>query len=180
MIYELSPLHQHVGNGRKRYVFVFMDQARDISCAWEWSSVLRPPNALNAVVIFRWKKPEYNENFFLVGKRLFFYIKRLLMLLSCLYYIYLRFADIAEPHQRFCRLLQLPSDVLYLKLAFGHCGGSLRGHCCSNEVLWVNLLRDKGNSNDVLGNLTRQSEQEQKVSYFDIKNLLLLIRNLLF
>lgn len=85
--------------------------------------------------------------------------------------------DIADPHQGFLRLLQLPSEVLYLKLAGGHRGVPLLGHCRCNLV--VGPLRERGNSLDISGNLKytrrinknylqnyKKSETKEKHRYF--------------
>lgn len=59
--------------------------------------------------------------------------------------------DMAEPHHRFRKLLQLPSEVLYLKLAAGQAGTPLFGQLRWSGLLW--LRRDRSESVGIFGNL---------------------------
>lgn len=64
---------------------------------------------------------------------------------------HLSIVDMAEPHQRCFRLLQLPSDVLYLRLAAGQSGTPLFGQLRRSGSLW--LRRDRSVSVGAFGNL---------------------------
>lgn len=152
MVDKLPPLHQHMSDRLQRDIFVLVNYRAYESRAGKRSSGYRSPHTLNPVPVYRWQEPDKSKN------PPFVEIDLSNISYASIIYIsiprvsdHLSIVDMAEPHQRCFRLLQLPSDVLYLRLAAGQSGTPLFGQLRRSGSLW--LRRDRSVSVGVFGNL---------------------------
>lgn len=155
MVDKLPPLHQHMSDRLQRNIFVLVNYRAYQSRAGKRPSGYRSPDTLNSIPVNWWQESDEQ-------KSLSTFRKIDLSNVSCIYiYIsqllasrpnHLSIVDMAEPHQRCFRLLQLPSDVLYLKLAAGQSGTPLFGQLRRSGSLWLRR-RDRSVSVGVFGNL---------------------------
>lgn len=127
MVDKLPPLHQHMSDRLQRNVFILVNYCAYQSRAWKRFPSYRSPDTLNSIPVNWWQESDEQKSLSTfvrsISETSLAYISQFLASRPN----HLSIADMAEPHQRCFKLLQLPSDVLYLKLAGGQSGTPLFG-----------------------------------------------------
>lgn len=125
---KLPPLHQHMSDRLQRNIFVLVNYCAYQSRAGKRLSGYRSPDTLNSIPVNRWQESDEQKSLSTFREIDLSNISRIhISQFLVSRPNHLSIVDMAEPHQRCFRLLQLPSDVLYLKLAAGQSGTPLFG-----------------------------------------------------